>query len=209
MKTPVLIFDFDGTIADTHSRMVEISNLLSKEFNYKFIHPQDVENLRGKTSQEVIQILNIPMLKLPSIIAKAKRELYDGINSIAPIHGIKDILDQLKQHEIKIGILSSNSLENIVKFLHNHGIHAFDFIHTTSKIWSKNTSLKKLIHKNNFTHEEVIYVGDEVRDIEAAKKLGVKVAAVAWGYNSAQTLKNLKPDFMLYEPKDLLNLLSF
>jgi len=206
MANTVLIFDFDGTIADTYRYIVEISNRLADEFNYNLIDPDELNELKDRTSQEVIRYLKIPIMKIPSILAKAKKEFYKEIATIEPIKGVEDILKQLRGIGKQMGILSSNTSENILKFLKENNLDIFDFIHTTSKVWTKNTSLKNLIKKHNLQKDHVLYIGDEVRDIAAAKRLGVKVAAVTWGYNSSKTLKKHNPDFLVNSPQELLEL---
>ncbi len=206
MKKTILIFDFDGTIADTHSYFIRISNRLANEFNYNIIHPHEIELLKNKTGREIIQYLRVPIFKIPLIVTRAKREFYQSIHDINPIEGLPEILPELKACGVTMGILSSNNQENIARFLQNHDLNFFHFIHSTSKIFTKNVSLKELIHKNGFSPEEILYIGDETRDIEAAKKVGVDVIAVGWGYNSAQVLKRHHPTFFVHTPKELLEL---
>ncbi len=206
MQNYLLIFDFDGTIADTFHHILMISNHLSGEFKFKKIEPHEVEILKDKTSIEVIQHLQVPVYKIPAIIAKAKNQLNKDITVVKPIHGIREMLLKLKSIGYKIGILSSNSTENVLKFLKHHDLNFFDFIHTTSNIWSKNTILNKLIKNNGFKINQVIYIGDETRDIIAARKAGVKVAAVTWGYNSRKALQTHNPDFLFNHPEDLVQL---
>lgn len=206
MKTTLLIFDFDGTIADTHRYLIEISNRLSQEFNYNTILPEEIDELKNKTSKEVITYLKVPLLKIPAIVAKAKSEFQKNMDALKPIAGLKEILYELKSLGIGLGVLSSNSMDNVTKFLKAHDLDIFDFIDTTSKIWSKNISLKNLIQKKGLAKNDVIYVGDEIRDITAARKLGVKVAAVSWGYNSASALKGYQPDFLIKHPPELLTI---
>ena len=205
-QTPVLIFDFDGTIADTHHYIIKISNQLCHEFNYASISPEEIDDLKNKSAHEVIRHLNVPLLKIPAIIARAKKEFQNDIAELQPIEGLKDILKCIKEAGIQIGILSSNAGDNIKKFLEHHGMDIFDFIHCTSSIWGKHICLNKLIVQNGIQQTAVIYIGDELRDIDAAKKLGVKVAAVSWGYNSSAALEKLKPDFLFHSPPDLLSL---
>lgn len=208
MKNKVALFDFDGTIADTRKYLIEISNRISDEFNFKKIKPEEAEDLKDKTSQEMIKHLRVPVLKIPAILAKAKSEFYKGISSIHPARGLKEILHQLKNTNITMGILSSNSPKNINQFLTNHELlNIFDFVHGTSKVWSKNTSLKKLMQKNGYEKDHILYIGDETRDIIAAKRLGIKVIAVAWGYNSTKLLKSYNPDYFVQDPKELLDIL--
>lgn len=209
MKNRVLIFDFDGTIADTFHAIVKISNQLANEFQFKTMTSFEAEQMKNNTVKETIARLNIPLLKIPIIIAKAKSELLKGISEIDPVVGLKETLLQLKNLGIQLGILTSNSAQNVDGFLKNHELQVFDFIKTTSKIWSKDHHLLKIIESYNLKATEVLYVGDEVRDILAAHRSGIKVAAVTWGYNTAKTLSEHNPDYLLNHPKELLNLIDF
>jgi phosphoglycolate phosphatase len=62
--------------------------------------------------------------------------------------------------------------------------------------------------KHQIHHSEVIYVGDEDRDIIAAKKAKIKNIAVSWGYNSKNKLRQLNPDFLVNSPKEMVSYLS-
>ena len=204
MKNLTLIFDFDGTIADTHHYIVEISNRLSKEYGYKIIQPEEVQILKDKTSQEVIIHLNVPVMKIPAILTRAKKEFEKWRSSLKPIKGLKETLLELKNMGFMLGIVSSNSLENITNFLKNHQMDVFDFIQPTPMVWSKNTALKKILSKHNLNPYQVIYIGDEMRDIDAARKAGLRVISVDWGYNSEVSLKKKKPNYLVHTPEDLL-----
>ncbi len=208
LNSNIFIFDFDGTIADTFKMILTISNKLAKEFHFKKIEPHQEQEMKGKTSQEIMKLLKVPIMKIPAIIAKAKKELNKEMSNIQPTEGLEEILLELKKWCKGIGILTSNSSDNVMEFLTNHDLNIFDFITTTSKIWSKNTQLKELIRKHGFKPEEVLYIGDETRDIEAAQKAGVKVAAVTWGYNTSEALEKHHPDYIINQPKELLNILN-
>ncbi len=101
---PVLIFDFDGTIADTFHYLLRIGNRLSEEFDFNKIKPDEVNEMKDKSVRETIQHLNIPLLKVPMIVARAKKELHKEIASVEPIEGLKEILLQLKSLGHKMGI---------------------------------------------------------------------------------------------------------
>lgn len=208
MQKHVLIFDFDGTLADTFHAIVRISNKLSEEFQYKRMTEADAERMKDNTVRETIKELNVPLLKIPLIVSKAKNELLKHIADIAPVSGLKDTLLKLKDLDYTMGILTSNSAKNVEEFLKNHELQFFDFINTTSKIWSKDHILPKILETNNLDKNRVIYIGDEARDIEAARRTGIKVAAVTWGYNSAKTLSAHHPDYLINSPRELLELFS-
>lgn len=206
LKNSTLIFDFDGTIADTFHYLIRIGNRLAEEFGFSRIEPGEVDHLKDKNVRETIAHLNIPLLKIPMIVAKAKKELYKEITSVEPIDGLKDILLQLKKLGLKMGIVTSNSANNVMGFLDNNNLNFFDFVHTTSKIWSKNRSLKFLIQEYQLITSKVVYIGDETRDIIAAQKAGICSIAVTWGYNSTKALIAHQPDYLIHTPQELVQL---
>ena len=213
MKIKILIFDFDGTIADTFHSMIEISNHLAGEFNFKRIEAHEVDEYKDKTSQEMLKLLKVPTLKVPRIARRAKSELNKRIATIKPVSGLKEILREIKslvlpdgRQGYKMGILSSNSTDNVNKFLKAEDMDFFDFVLTSSRFWGKNHGLKKLILQKGYAPQDILYIGDETRDIEAARKSGIRVAAVTWGYNSSKALKSFRPDYVLHSPLELLQL---
>jgi len=172
-----------------------------------------VEDYKDKTSQEMLKLLNVSILKVPHIATRAKKELNKRMHTIKPVKGLKEILWEIKslglpegRQGYKMGILTSNSLENVNKFLKNHDLDLFDFVWTSSRFWGKNHGLKKLILQKGYAPQDILYIGDETRDIEAARKSSINVAAVTWGYNSFQALKNFRPDYILHSPQELLQL---
>ncbi|MCI5221745.1 MAG: HAD family hydrolase [Candidatus Electrothrix sp. AR4] len=199
-----MIFDFDGTIADSFSRFVVISNKLAKEFNFRVLLPENVDELRSKGSREVLRDLQIPLLKLPVILARAKKEFSDVMSEIQVFPGVKEVLFQLKEQNREIGLLTSNSLDNVHCFLESNELDFFDFLYTSSGLLGKKRQLKKVIDTHKFDVNELLYIGDETRDIEASRNLGVRIASVAWGYNTLQALKRLYPDYLINTPQDLL-----
>lgn len=207
-KKSTLIFDFDGTIADTHRMVIEISNMLADQFNYLHIPEEDINYLKDKTAHEMIYHLKVPLLKIPAIITQGKKLLHQKMDNIKPIKGIKETLQTLHESGVSLGIVSSNSQENINHFIQKNDLNYFDFVYTTSKVWSKNTYLKKVLLAHDIQKNHVIYVGDEERDVKAAKRLGIRVAAVTWGYNSARALKKSNPDYMISQPGQLVSLLN-
>ena len=103
MQPSVIIFDFDGTIADTHHYMVEICNQLAPEYGYDTIPQDAIEALRDKSVLELIEHLRIPFIKIPSIVAKAKRIFHDGIADVKLIDGMHDVLHELHRRGVQIG----------------------------------------------------------------------------------------------------------
>lgn len=206
MPQKIIIFDFDGTLADTHKHTVDIFNSFAPEFKYKTIPWEDIDTYKNMSIPQLIRKLQVPVLKIPSLMSKGKRKYNQLVPFMQPIEGVREALLQLRQQPVKLGILSSNTKENIMLFLENNNMLIFDFVYSTSKLTSKNTALTRLISDEKLIKEDVIYVGDEIRDILAAQKIELAVAAVAWGFNSAKALLKYKPTYLLNQPMDLINL---
>ncbi len=208
MSRKVIIFDFDGTLADTLGALLVVTNRLALEFGYPLTTPERLSNLRNLSSREIIQQSGVPVVKIPFFLKKIRDYLQDDILNLKTIPGIQDALIQLKNDGNCLGILTSNSEENVKIFLKNQGMQdLFSFIYSETSLFGKDKSLRKLIRKNNLITEEVIYVGDETRDIEASKKIHIKVIAVSWGFNSGEVLAKYNPDFLLHQPSELIAVL--
>ena len=204
MTKKVIIFDFDGTIADTYDAFVDIINRLAGEFGYKPVSQSEIKRLRNLNSQEIIKQSAISLFKVPALLRRAKREMNQEIDNIQPISGIKPALLTLQTQGKKLGIVTSNTQDNVTRFLANHDlINVFDFVYSDTSIFGKHKILNKLIKRENFLHDNIIYVGDETRDITAAKKSKIKVIAVSWGFNSPEILAKYNPDFLLEHPMEL------
>ncbi|HEY9637145.1 MAG TPA: HAD-IA family hydrolase [Coleofasciculaceae cyanobacterium] len=209
MSVKVIVFDFDGTLADTFDAIVKISNGLAREFGYKPADPEKLAQIRNLTSREIIKQSGISIFKIPFLLKKLKENLHNDIQNLSPIPGIKELLTQLKIEGHILGILTSNSEENVRLFLKNQEMQDFfSFIYAEPTLFSKHKILRKFIIQNQLDPEEVIYVGDETRDIEASKKIPVKVIAVTWGFNSGEALAKQNPDFLVHKPSELLDVMG-
>lgn len=209
MTLKVIVFDFDGTIADTLDPIVNIVNRLAVEFGYKLASQEDVAQLQNLTSIEIIKQSGISIFKVPFFIKKLRAELKKEIPYTKPILGMKETLIELKKHGYQLAILTSNSKENVMEFSNSNGLQeVFDFIYTGAKLFGKNKVINKFLKQENFSPEEFIYVGDETRDIEAAKKSQVRVIAVSWGFNSKEILAEQNPDFLVQQPEELLEVIK-
>ncbi|MBH8553291.1 HAD-IA family hydrolase [Nostocaceae cyanobacterium CENA357] len=209
MTQKVIIFDFDGTIADTVDALVSIANRLAVEFDYVQITPQELALLRNLTSREIIKYSGISLFKIPFLLKKVKGELKNKIQEFKPIPGIQEALIDLQNHGYKLGIITSNSKENVTAFLNNNELdNLFDFIYSGVTIFGKTTIINNVLRQKQLKPQAVIYVGDETRDIEASKKANIKVIAVTWGFNSQKVLAQQNPDFLIHQPNELLEVIK-
>ena len=204
----ILIFDFDGTIADTLAFTINSASEISRKLKLLNEEKVNMEKFRSMDSREFFKELEIPTSKLLWFMFKYQRKLVHEIDDIKTFEGLDEVLHVMKNNGVKLGIVTSNSKRNVKKFLRKNNLEYFDFVYSSLNYFRKDKMLKKAIEKFQMNKENVIYVGDEVRDIKAAKSIGIKVASVTRGYNFESVLSEYKPDFLIYRPKDLLNLIN-
>ena len=204
----ILIFDFDGTVANTFDLAISTTNLLASQFNYKRLEPDELKIIRNMSIHKIIRHLRIPIAKLPVILAKGRQEMRSHISAVKPVTGLPAVLKQLRSMNIKMGILTSNSEEAVKSFLNKNNLRFFEFSPARSSIWGKAKQLRSFMKNHALAREDLIYVGDESRDVKAAAQVGIQCVAVAWGYNSAEVLRSCNPDYLITTPKELIPVCS-
>lgn len=206
--TKVIIFDFDGTLADTIDILLSITNRLSAEFGFKSAKKEELAQLSNLNSWQILQYSGISIFKFPLLIRRLKAELHSEVPHIQLFPGIKEVLLELKKRGFQLGIITSNSRENVLGTLEKNGLQdTFTFIYSGST-FGKHKVINKWLRIENIHTEKVVYVGDEIRDIDAAKKTGIKVIAVGWGFNSPQALAAQNPNFLIERPQELIDIIN-
>lgn len=203
----VLIFDFDGTIADSLDAIVRITNRHSKRYGIKQITDEKRDQMRHETSQSIMSDLQASPWRLLFLALKVKAELRREIPEIKLIVGIKKALYELHADGYMLGIATSNSKRTVELFLKNHHLDCFDFVYGRT-VFSKSTILKSILRKYKLIPRQVVYIGDETRDIEAARSVGIGIISVAWGMNSAEILRSHHPDHVITEPDSIHRVLD-
>ncbi|RMF26381.1 MAG: HAD family hydrolase [Cyanobacteria bacterium J083] len=209
MAIKLIIFDFDGTLADSFEILVKISNKLAPEFGYAPISPTESHKLKNLSSRAIVKESKISPLKLPFLLRRVQKELQQYQDHIASIPGITQALFHLKEQGYRLGIITSNSSKNVNNFLQKNSLTTlFDFVHSEINIFGKHRIIDKVLKQLNLAPTEAIYVGDETRDIKAAKRSKVHTLAVGWGFNSPDILSQYQPDFLIKHPQALSEVLA-
>lgn len=204
-----IIFDFDGTVADTLDLGVKISNQLAGKFRYKQIaNKEELNFYQNLSTQQALKAIGISLVKLPFVAASFRKELSKEIDQLKPIEGISEVISSLSSN-FKLGIVTSNSKHNTIRFLENHNLKQhIQYYSTGIRLFKKFKTINELIIANNIKKENVLLIGDETRDIEAAKKCGLPIVSVGWGFHSKKILSSYNPDYLIESPHELLSLLS-
>lgn len=201
----LIIFDFDGVIADSFDVLVEATNRLAGEFGYPHVSPTQIPHIKNLSSREMIQQFAIARWKMPFFLRRFRQELNQLTPNLRLVDGMKELLEDISQQGYRLGIVTSNARQNVEEFLHLQELdHLFEFICAGQVLLGKARILKQLVKRYRVTPKQVLYVGDETRDIEAAHRAGLRIIAVSWGLNSRDILAKHNPDVLIDRPEELL-----
>lgn len=204
-----LVFDFDGTIADTLGETRLIFNRIAPDYGIREVAEHELDHLRHLSLKELLDHLDIPKRRVPALIARGTGMMRSNITQLKLIAGMPEVLLELRRHVRSFGILTSNATANVDLFLRTHGLREqFDFISSTSKLTGKAKHLKAIRKTFSLREEEMLYIGDELRDVKASQKAGIPIAAVTWGFNSRESLASSEPNYLFDQPTDFLSLLT-
>lgn len=203
-----VIFDFDGTIADSMELSLKIYNDLEEKYHYKKLTLDELRILSSLPIKKRAKNVGLPLYKLPQISLDCLVKYKKLINTLKPFDGIRDVIMGLKNQGLSLSIISSNSVENIEAFLKKNQLEFFDKIISAKNLFGKDKSIKRYLRNLNLEPDKIIYIGDELRDIHACEKLDVRMISVTWGFDSLELLKSGNPDYIASKPKDIVEIIG-
>ncbi len=201
----VYFFDFDGTICDSFTASLAVMRDLSPIFRVRPVDDSEIPMLRRLSMGGLMTSLEIQRWKVPLMVWCARRKMTGHMPSLVAFAGMKEVLAALRDQHLTTAIVTSNSRRNVRQFLDRHGI-AVDIVCAGSSLSGKARLLRKLIARLGVSPAEVLYIGDETRDVVAAKAAGIPCAAVTWGFNTEDALRLFEPHYVIRRPFDLLDI---
>ena len=203
---PIIIFDFDGTISDSVIAMFESINDLSSCLGFRKIKNEEYAEFRKMGTEEMINELKIKKESIPEILKGIHVGLAKRVKYLKPVEGIVKVLESLSKKGCQMYIVTSNTKTNVENLLNRFTINFFSGIYSESGLNGKSNLINKLIEDLQIQKEQVTFVGDETRDIDAGKNCGIKTVAVTWGLNGKKALQEKYPDWLIETPEELLKI---
>jgi len=204
-----LLFDFDGTLVDSRALIVRLYNDMAAEHGFRAIQASDLHLLRTLSLRERIAHLRVPLTQIPRLAVTAKMRYQDNVGRLHTVPGMRETLERLLELGGRLSIVSSNSAATIRAFLKVRRMEGlFSEVISVKPMLGKQHAIGKYVKRHGLRVAQVAYVGDELRDIEACRKLGMPVVAVTWGYDDVRLLRSGAPDYLVDSPQELLRILS-
>jgi phosphoglycolate phosphatase len=200
-----LIFDFDGTLADTFGIAISVFRKLARKWHDT--GDDEIERLRSLPAREALKQLGVRWWHLPYIIYEGRRAVKQQMETVVAIKGIPPVVKALHERGYQLLIISSNSTKNINRFLVRNNLNEyFDGVWGGKGIFAKGAAIKEIALRSGLSLQDCTYIGDEVRDVDASKHAGIPYVVVSWGYNNRKALETAKAETLIDKPEELLKL---
>ena len=196
------IFDLDGTLADTFPWFLRNVNGVADRFGFRRIADGDVESLRHAGSREVLKRLEVPLWKLPGIARHMRRMKAAHLADIPLFPGAVTMLQALREGGLTLALVSSDHETNARRQL-GEAANLFSHFDCGASLFGKSAKFRRVVKRAGVSPAQAISIGDEVRDIEAARAAGIASGAVMWGYAAPGALRALRPDLAFERMEDV------
>jgi phosphoglycolate phosphatase len=201
VKYKLVIFDFDGTLADSASWLLTVINQVAKRYRFRSVTQGEFEMLRGKDTRAILAHLGVSTWKLPFIARHMRQLVARDAHLIGTFAGVHELLARLDSAGVVIAVVSSNSEANVRAILGARSAGLIRFYACGAGLFGKRKKFRSVLQQSGFAATEVLAIGDEVRDIEAAMSEGIAAGGVSWGYATLELLKAHTPT-LLFESVD-------
>lgn len=198
-----VIFDFDGTLANTVDLIVRIYNEHAEMFGAEKVSEKEFNKLRKLGYKKAMKLKKIRYRAVPRVAMTVLKEMRLHMDEVEPYKGIVDVLHELKKKGFSIGVLTSNQAVIANEFFNAHKFPKFDFVVSEKTLFGKDRALRRIIKRYGLENNQVLYVGDEPRDVTASHKAGIQVLGVSWGLAGREGFRHHMPDKIVDTPREL------
>lgn len=204
----LVLFDFDGVLADTLNDMLVFAQQVCDELGVKhLVTRQDLNSLETMSFAEYGRQLGVPEPLVDEFVRRCLKRFNEKDSPPDMFSGLGQVIQELSRKHI-LAIVSGNTTQNIQAFLIAHGLDGcFQALFGVDSPGSKREKIEQARRQLAKAGETVFVVGDSASDIRAAKEASAKSIAVSWGHQSADRLLAAKPDYLIHSPRELLEVL--
>jgi phosphoglycolate phosphatase len=200
------IFDFDGTLADSVDWVIRTLNDVAAHHGFRSVNEDEIQMLRGRPNREIVKFLGVPAWKVPLIATDMRARIAADIEQIKLFPGTDQLLADLEARGSRIAVVTSNSEANVRRILGAKNSERFHRFECGASIFGKARRFRRVIQDSGVSAAETICIGDETRDIDAAKSIGAASGAVSWGYATPDVLAAHQPDHLFEQMAAIVEL---
>ena len=203
----LILFDFDGVLADTLDNMLHFAEAVCVELGFNRIPtPADLDALETMSFVEYGKQLGIPPHLAGEFAARCLQRFIEKPRPPKIFAGMAQVIEQLSVRHA-LAIVTGNTTRAVENFLSENDIRQFvSAVFAVDQPGSKVEKILKAKSQLATDNNAVYYVGDAVSDIHAARQAEVKSVAVGWGHQSLGKLVNAQPDHIVHTSREIMEL---
>jgi phosphoglycolate phosphatase len=200
----LVIFDLDGTLADSYPWFLQNLHAVLERFGLRRIDGHDIERLRGADPRDILAHLGVRRWKLPMIARHIRQLKAEHLAAIPLFPGVDTLLQALNAKGIMTAMVSSDHESNVRRALGSRNAALIAHYACSASMFGKAAKFKRVLRNAGVAPQEALCIGDEIRDLEAARAVGAAFGAVSWGYTCAAALQARAPDALFTSMGDIL-----
>jgi phosphoglycolate phosphatase len=208
LKYKLVIFDLDGTLSDSFPWFLRVMNSVADKHGFRRIQEDDVERMRGMNSREIIEHLRVPAWKVPAIARSMRALKRAHLDQVPLFRGVDRLLQRLAGSGIIIAVVTSDNEANARRILGPGNAQRVTHFECGASLFGKAAKFKRVLRRSGIPADQALCIGDEVRDLEAARSASIAFGAVAWGYASPAALQARGPEEMFFRMDEIADRLA-
>jgi HAD superfamily hydrolase (TIGR01549 family) len=205
----LILFDFDGVLADTLNDLLQFGQETCDELGVKHTATaNDLSSLEIMSFATYGRQLGVPEPLVDEFVRRCLEKIAAKTSPPAMFAGLAEVVRTLSEKHT-LGIVTTNSTQNVKLFLAENDLEdCFRVIHGIDSPGSKAEKISKARNQFSKQDEAVFIIGDSVSDIRAAKEASIQSVAAGWGHQSLERLMAEKPDYVVRAPMELLTIFA-
>ncbi|HSX46404.1 MAG TPA: HAD hydrolase-like protein [Patescibacteria group bacterium] len=204
----MIIFDFDGTLADSFKVMRELYNLHAADYGLRPVSDEGWEKVRRMRFGAMLKFTGIKPYQVPRFLNIGRQLLATETHRFGLYKGMDKVVEQLHTAGHQLYVLSTNSQVVVQAVVDKGNVTKDVTVLRSSKLFGKAQAIKRLLRQKRLSPDQTWIIGDEMRDIQAAKRSGIHSLAVTWGFHPEEMLAPNHPDAIAYTPEDIVKILN-
>lgn len=189
MTSQLVVFDLDGTLADSFDTFRVCLDEAADVHGFRSLAGEDTQHIRRMSSRQLMEHLGVPLWKVPTLAVDMRRRMFARIDAVRPFPGADATLRRLQEGGVQLALVTSNTRDAARAVLGADTLARFDHLHCGTSLFGKRFKLRELLWTTRLKPEAVTCIGDEIRDADAARAVGMRFLGVAWGYTHPEALQ--------------------